>query len=82
MSSDPEDRTPAQAADHADASGDMEDKLEQLDKHIDDAAKKADAGRPEGGPASGEDPVDDVAGGGTDHDEHVDDPEGPLVGPE
>ena len=59
----------------------MEDKLGQLDKHIDEASKKAEAGRPQGDPPSG-DPVDDVAGGGTDHDEHVDDPEGPIVGPE
>lgn len=76
-----DDRTAGKAVDDADASAEMEDHLEQLDKHIDEAAKKADAGRPEGDPASG-DPVDDVAGGGTDHDEHVDDPEGPLVGPE
>jgi len=64
-----------------DASDEMQERLEQLDKHIDDATKKADAGRPLGDPASG-DPLDDVAGGGTDHDEHVDDPEGPLIGPE
>ena len=81
MSSDPDDRTAAQAAGDADASADMQDKLEQLDEHIDDAAKKADAGRPRGEPASG-DPLDDVAGGGTDHAEHVDDPEGPVIGPE
>ncbi|MEA2194803.1 MAG: hypothetical protein QOG42_1237 [Solirubrobacteraceae bacterium] len=59
----------------------MEARLGELDEHIDDAKKKADEGRPEGEPASG-DPLDDVAGGGTDHDEHVDDPEGPIVGPE
>jgi len=81
MSSDPEDRTPAQAARDADASGEMETKLEQLDEHIDDAQKKADEGRPLGDPASG-DPIDDVAGGGTDNEGEADDPEGPIVGPE
>jgi len=78
MSSDEEDRTPAQAARSADESADMEAKLEQLDVHIADATKKADAGRPQGDPAS-DDPLDDVAGGGTDNEEHVDDPEGPLT---
>ena len=80
MSSDPDDRSAAQAADQADASADMQDKLEQLDRSIEDAQKKA-ADGPQGEPAAG-DAVDDVAGGGTDHEEHVDDPEGPLVGPE
>lgn len=79
MSSDEEDRTPAQAARQADHSGEMEDKLEQLDDDIADATKKAGGGRPQGDPPAGDDPVDDVAGGGSDHDEHVDDPEGPLV---
>ncbi|MDQ3723616.1 MAG: hypothetical protein M3376_11285 [Actinomycetota bacterium] len=81
MSSEPDDRTPAQATGDADASADMEQRLEQLDEHIDDAAKKADAGRPQGDPQSG-DPLDDIAGGGTDNEDHVDDPEGPLIGPE
>ena len=81
MSSDTEDRPGPRAAAGEDASADMEDKLGQLDKHIDEASKKAEAGRPQGDPPSG-DPVDDVAGGGTDHDEHADDPEGPIVGPE
>ena len=78
MSSEPEDRPAA----GEDASADMQDKLEQLDEHIDAAAKKADANRPEGAPAS-DDPIDDAAGGGTDHSEHVDDPEeSPIIGPE
>ncbi len=81
MSSDKDDRTAAQAANDADQSAEMEDKLEQLDDHIDDAAKKADEGRPASSPDQ-DDPIDDAAGGGRDHDEHVDDPEGPLVGPE
>lgn len=79
MSSDPDDRTPGQAARAADESGEMEQRLEQLDEHIADAAKKADEGRPRGEPAGG-DPLDDVAGGGTDNKEEVDDPEGPVVG--
>jgi len=83
MSADKDDRTPAQVADEADASADMEKGLEQLDEHIDDATKKADDNRPPSpGDSSEDDPLDDVAGGGTDHEEHVDDPEGPLVGPE
>ena len=53
----------------------MERKLEQLDEHIDDASKKAEARRPQGDPADG-DPVDDVAGGGTDNEDEADDPEG------
>jgi hypothetical protein len=81
MSSDEEDSTPAQAARSADESADMESKLEQLDEHIADASKKAEAGRPQGEPADG-DPVDDVAGGGTDHEDKADDPEGPIVDPE
>ena len=81
MSSDEEDRSPAQAARSADESADMECKLEPLDEHIDDASKKAEAGRPQGDPAAG-DPVDDVAGGGTDNEDEADDPEGPIVGPE
>ena len=79
MSSDEEERTPAQAAKSADESADMERKLDQLDEHIADATKKAEAGRPEGDPPSGDDPVDDVAGGGTDNEDEVDDPEGPIV---
>lgn len=79
MSSDRDDRTAAQTADAEKAPEDMERKLEQLDEHIEDAAKKADEGRPRGEPAHG-DPLDDVAGGGTDNEEHVDDPEGPIVG--
>ena len=81
MSSDEEDRTPAQAVRSADESADMERKLEQLDEHIADASKKAEAGRPQGDPAD-DDPVDDVAGSGTDNEDAVDDPEGPIVGPE
>lgn len=81
MSSDMDDRSAAQAADAANRSAEMEQQLEQLDEHIADAAKKADAGRPAGEPAEG-DPLDDVAGGGTDHEEHVDDTEGPIIGPE
>jgi len=80
MSSDPDDRTAAQAADAADRSDEMERKLDQLDKHIDEATKKADDGRPQGDPPSG-DPLDDVAGGGTDHSEEADDPAGPIIGP-
>lgn len=76
MSSDRDDRTAAQPAD-ADASGEMESKLEQLDKHIEDAAKKAQEGRPQGEPPGG-DPLDEVAGDETDG---VDDPEGPVVDP-
>ena len=78
-SSDTDHRTPAQAARAADQSDDMEQRLEQLDEHIDDASKKAEAGRPAGAPKEG-DPLDDVAGGGTDNTEEVDDPEGPIVG--
>jgi len=79
MSSDKDDRTPAQVADEADASADMQKGLEQLDERIDDATKKADDNRPPPPPgdSSEDDPLDDVAGGGTDHEEHVDDPEGP-----
>ena len=82
MSSDPKDADPAKAAADADVSGDMQDKLDQLDEHIDDANKKAADQRPQGDSPNDDDLVDDVAGGGTDHDEHVDDPAGPLVGPE
>jgi hypothetical protein len=82
MSPDIDDPSPARAAADADASAEMEDHLEQLDKHIDDAARKAEAGRPQGDPRDG-DPIDDVAGGGTDHDERLDDPEeSPVIGPE
>ena len=77
MSSDPEDRTPAQAARDADTSNEMEQRLEQLDEHIDDAKKKADDGQPQASPD--DDVVDDVAGGGTDNTEKADDPEGPIV---
>jgi hypothetical protein len=79
MSSETENPTPAQATRDADASADMEQRLEQLDEHIDDASKKAEAGRPAGSPKEG-DPLDDVAGGGTDNTREVDDPEGPIVG--
>ena len=83
MSADKDDRTPAQVADEADASADMQKGLEQLDERIDDATKKADDNRPPPpGDSSEDDPLDDVAGGGTDHEEHVDDPEGPIVRPE
>lgn len=77
-SDDTENRTPAQATRAADASDDMEQRLEQLDEHIDDAKKKADGGQPQASPD--DDIVDDVAGGGTDNTEEVDDPEGPIVG--
>ena len=80
MSSDADDRTPAQAARQADDSAEMEDKLEQLDAHIADATKKADDGRPQGSPD--DDVVDDVAGGGTDNTDEADDPAGPIIGPE
>lgn len=79
MSSDRDDRTAAQTVDAQKASEDMESRLEQLDEHIEDAAKKADEGRPRGETAD-DDPLDDLAGGGTDSEEHVDDPEGPIVG--
>lgn len=79
MSSDADDRSAAQGADAADRSDDMEKRLEQLDEHIDDAAKKAAAARPASAPAE-DDPLDDVAGGGTDNTEEADDPEGPIVG--
>jgi len=82
MSSDPKDANPAKAAADADVSGDMQDKLDQLDEHIDAAAKKVDAGRSAENPDP-DDPVDDIAGGGTDHAAHVDDPEeSPIIGPE
>ncbi len=81
MSSDKDDRSPAQALNEADQSDDMASKLDQLDQHIDEAQKKADAGRPQGDPP-GDDPVDDIAGGGTDHSEEADDPAGPIIGPE
>lgn len=65
-----------------DASADMQDKLDQLDEHIDAATKQTGAARPAEDPDP-DDPLDDVAGGGTDHAEHIDDPEeSPLVGPE
>ena len=76
-SDDTENRTPAQAARDADASDDMEQRLEQLDEHIDDARKKADENQPQASPD--DDVVDDVAGGGTDNTDEADDPEGPLV---
>jgi hypothetical protein len=82
MSSDEEDRSPARALDEADQSADMESRLDQLDDHITDARKKADDGRPLGDPADADDPLDDVAGGGTDNTEEVDDPAGPIIGPE
>jgi len=81
MSSDTDDRTAKQVADEADVSADMESRLDQLDEHIADAAKKADAGRPQGEPPSG-DPLDEVAGGGTDNEGEADDPAGPITGPE
>ena len=81
MSSDTDDRTPAQAARAADDSDDMEQRLEQLDEHIAAASKKAEEGRPAGSPKEG-DPLDDVAGGGTDNTDEVDDPAGPIIGPE
>ncbi|MBW3608590.1 MAG: hypothetical protein KY463_09580 [Actinobacteria bacterium] len=77
MTSDRDDRSPAQAAETADESREMEQRLEQLDEHITDAAKKADAGRPSGEPPEG-DPLDELAGDETDG---VDDPEGPVVDP-
>jgi hypothetical protein len=81
MTPDEDDRSAARAVDEADRSDDMESKLDQLDEHITDARKKADAGRPQGDP--GDDPVDDIAGGGTDHSEEADDPEeSPIIGPE
>ncbi len=79
-SDDTENRTPAQATRDADASGDMEQRLDQLDEHIDDAVKKAESGQAKAEPE--DDVVDDVAGGGTDNTEEVDDPAGPIVGPE
>lgn len=81
MSSDEDDYSAARAVNEADQSDAMESKLDQLDAHITDAKKKADEGRPQGDP-SDDDPLDDVAGGGTDHSEEADDPEGPIVGPE
>jgi hypothetical protein len=82
MTPDEDDRSAARAVDEADRSDDMESKLDELDEHITDARKKADAGRPQGDPP-GDDPVDDIAGGGTDHSEEADDPEeSPIIGPE
>lgn len=79
-SDDTENRTPAQATRAADASDEMEHRLEQLDEHIDDAKQKA---ADQAQPASPDDDVvDDVAGGGTDNTDEVDDPAGPIVGPE
>lgn len=64
-----------------DHSADMETRLEQLDEDIDEARKKAQDGRAQGDTPEG-DALDDVAGGGTDHAEHVDDPEAsPIIGP-
>jgi hypothetical protein len=80
MSSDKENRSPAQAADDADQSAEMEHRLEQLDEHIDDAVKKADSGQAKAEPE--DDVLDDVAGGGTDNTQEADDPAGPIVGPE
>jgi hypothetical protein len=80
-SDDTENRSPAQATRDADASADMEQRLEQLDEHIADASKKAEEGRPSGSPKEG-DPLDNVAGGGTDNTDEVDDPAGPIIGPE
>ena len=60
----------------------MQDKLDQLDEHIDEAAKEVGVRRSAEDPDP-DDPVDDIAGGGTDHADHVDDPEeSPIVGPE
>jgi len=82
MSSEDDDRSAARAVDEADHSDEMEGKLDQLDQHIADAEKKADAGRPQGDPPD-DDPLDDIAGGGTDHSEEADDPEeSPIIGPE
>jgi hypothetical protein len=81
MSSDTDDRPAARGAEGEDASADMQSKLDALGDSIDDAKKKADAGRPQGDPPD-DDPLDDVAGGGTDHSEEADDPAGPIVGPE
>jgi dihydroxyacetone kinase len=79
MSEHPDDRPTAAE----DASADMLEQLERLDEHIDAASKQAADMRTEGQPADDDDPVDDVAGGGSDHADHVDDPEeSPLVGPE
>jgi len=78
MSSESEDRPAA----GDDASADMQDKLDQLDEHIDAAAKQTGMGRSAENPDP-DDPLDDVAGGGTDNAEHVDDPEeSPIIGPE
>ena len=78
MSSDTDDR-PDKLENAADA---MQNQLDRLDEHIEAATKKAGAGQPAEDPDP-DDPVDDVAGGGTDHAEHVDDPEeSPIVGPE
>jgi hypothetical protein len=74
MSPDTDDRTPAQSVRAADQSDEMEQRLDQLDEHIADASKKAQAGRPQGSPQDG-DVLDDVAGGGTDNAGEADDPE-------
>ena len=58
----------------ADASAEMESKLKRLDEHIEKAAKKSRHRRALGDPPDG-DALDDLAGGGTDHDERLDDPE-------
>jgi hypothetical protein len=66
----------------AGASADTDHELEQLDEHIDQAAKQSQSRRPMGDPPDG-DALDDVAGGGTDHEQRVDDPEeSPIIGPE
>jgi hypothetical protein len=66
----------------ADAPADPDDQLQQLDEHIDQAAKKVQDRRPVGDPPDG-DVLDDIAGAGTDDEQHVDDPEGsPIIGPE
>ena len=78
MSSDPDDRTPAKAAAEADESAAMEERLHQLDRHIDDATKKAEAQGPPSSPQDG-DVLDDVAGGGTDNAGEADDPEGSPI---
>jgi hypothetical protein len=58
----------------------MQAELDELDEHIDDAKKKADGGQPQASPD--DDVIDDVAGGGTDNTDEVDDPAGPIIGPE
>lgn len=60
----------------------MERKLTRLDKHIDQAAKKSQDRRSVGDTPEG-DALDDIAGGGTDNEERLDDPESsPVIGSE